>query len=62
MKKSNIIIIVVAFVLIVIIGYMNKNNYKDCVLKETQTCDNEARMTTSQCIQKAKEICQDNLF
>jgi len=52
MKKWALMLII--FILICVIGYMNKNNYQECVEEHTTKCENE--MLTN-CKVKAKDFC-----
>ncbi len=52
---KNWLIIILIFIIICIVGYMNKNAYKECVNNYSIECENNGY---SNCTNKAKEYCQ----
>ena len=48
------ILILMVFILFVVLGYLNKQNYADCVSKQVEDCENEFG---SNCLVRAKDFC-----
>lgn len=48
------IITAIIFILLMVIGYLNKNNYQECVDEKVTQCENELG---SNCLVRAKDFC-----
>jgi len=54
---KNWLIIILIFIIICIVGYMNKQNYKECVKIQTSECEDNGYLN---CEVKAKDFCEND--